>query len=185
MFWLLVVAVVLALVVAGGLVTVLVRKRNSDEADFAAGETADGIPVQMGPVHEIVEYRRRDFLTPAERSFFGVLQSAVDPGILLFAKVRVSDLVSIQEGWSNGHQASINQQHVDFVLCDGSTATTVLAIELDDGSHGAKKQQERDAKKDAVFAAAGIPLLRVPARRLYSVTELRDAINARSKSDVR
>ncbi len=49
----------------------------------------------------------------------------------------------------------------------------LLAIELDDASHKSFDRQDRDEFVERIFADAGVPLLRVPARRQYGVGELR------------
>jgi very-short-patch-repair endonuclease len=76
--------------------------------------------------------------------------------------------------WSE-HGAPGSGMHVDFVLADASTLEPRLAIELDDRSHGRPEAKERDAFKDAVLAAAGMPLLRVVTGR-FSVAALRARI---------
>ncbi|MEM1098698.1 MAG: DUF2726 domain-containing protein [Planctomycetota bacterium] len=43
----------------------------------------------------------------------------------------------------------------------------MLVIELDDASHDRESAQARDAVKDRALDAAGLPPLRVPARRSY------------------
>ena len=43
-------------------------------------------------------YETRQFLSPAELLFFRTLQEAIDGEFLLFAKVRVGDLLSVVEG---------------------------------------------------------------------------------------
>jgi hypothetical protein len=62
---------------------------------------------------------------------------------------------------------------VDFVICDVLTFDPVAAIEVDDRSHLLPQRRGRDALVNAVFAEIGLPLLRVKARRTYSVAELR------------
>ena len=62
---------------------------------------------------------------------------------------------------------------VDFVICDVLTLDPVAAIEVDDRSHLLPERQQRDAFVNAVFLEIGLPLMRVKARRAYSVDELR------------
>jgi Protein of unknown function (DUF2726) len=59
-------------------------------------------------------YERRDFLSPAERSFFGVLQQAIGDEYLIFAKVRVADLLGVRSGISDrqAHLNRITAKHV-------------------------------------------------------------------------
>jgi hypothetical protein len=51
-------------------------------------------------------------------------------------------------------------KHIDFLVCRADTTEPVLAVELDDRSHGRAGRVDRDAFLDGCLAAAGIPLLR-------------------------
>ena len=124
-----------------------------------------------------VAYRRRDFLSKGERAFFRVLQQAVGRGGLVFAKVRLADLVIPATGIGNqGWQTAFNRisaKHIDFVICGPDDVVPRLAIELDDASHRQATRQERDAFIEAACHSAGLPLLRIPAHRDYAMQELR------------
>ena len=120
-------------------------------------------------------YRRvESLLTAAERSFYDVLLRAVAPELVVFAKVRLADLMWLPDGVRDrqAHLGRIIAKHVDFVLCDRQTLSPVLAIELDDSSHLARERRDRDAFVDRALSAAGIPLLRVRAGRSYHLPEL-------------
>lgn len=67
----------------------------------------------------------------------------------------------------------IQRKHVDFVLCDKRNLEAACAVELDDRSHQQQDRRERDQFVDGVFAAAGIPMLRVPCRRTCAAADLR------------
>jgi len=47
-------------------------------------------------------------------------------------------------------------------------------IELDDSSHKSTARQRRDEFKSKALAAAGVPIVRIPAQRGYSPTEIRE-----------
>lgn len=120
-------------------------------------------------------YRLRDaVLSPAERSFYGVLSQAVGSNVVIFAKMRLADIVQVPaktEQW----QAAFNRvsaKHVDFVLCDARSIKPLLAIELDDASHATAARHKRDVFVEEVVRVAGLPLLRVTARRSYNVADL-------------
>ena len=120
-------------------------------------------------------YQKKDYLlTKAELSFYRVLKSVVDDNLLIFSKVRLVDLLWLPKGTKN-RQAYLNKimsKHVDFVLCKNNTLSPVLAIELDDLSHQEGRRQERDKFVNEVFHKAGLPLLRIQAKRSYSPGEL-------------
>lgn len=119
-------------------------------------------------------YRTRDdFLSAAERSFYGVLVAAIAGRALVFAKVNLADVlfVSGKEKRQSYHNR-IDRKHVDFLLCTLDTVRPVAAIELDDKSHERADRVDRDAFVDAAFDAAGLPLVRFPAQRAYNVAEV-------------
>ena len=127
---------------------------------------------------EALPYRLNDkFLTRAEASFFRVLQLALPDGVLLCPKVNLQDLF-----WAPPHDYTarnrIDRKHVDFVLADAETLRPVCGIELDDRSHQRPDRQERDRFVEGVFAAAGLPLVRVPVSAGYDPEELGAALRA-------
>jgi very-short-patch-repair endonuclease len=121
-------------------------------------------------------------LSAAERSFFRVLREAVGMDYHLFAKVRLADIIAVERGLSGKHRTTafnrISSKHVDFVACHPQTFRVVGVIELDDSSHRASNSQQRDQIKNSALAAASIPILRIPARRVYSPTNLRQQVRA-------
>lgn len=116
-------------------------------------------------------------LTPAERTFFVVLQRALADDYHLFAKVRLGDLLQVERGVEGKRRYAafgrIASKHADFVACDPRTFAVIGVIELDDSSHRRPDRQERDRFFDAAMAAAEIPVWRVPVQRSYAPGELR------------
>lgn len=145
------------------LLGLLPRKRESATHDEAISEA------------EIVElpYRvRDDFLSPAERSFYAALLAALNGKAVVCPKVRLGDILFAadrKDFWK--HTNRVNQKHVDFLVCSLEMKPR-CAIELDDASHQREAAQERDQFKDAAFAAAGLPLVRIQANRSYDVEQL-------------
>jgi hypothetical protein len=136
-----------------------------------------------GTAAAVMPYRQvKALLTPAERSFFGVLQQALTGHAVIVAiKVRVADLVVIEKG-VEGRQGWLNKvtgKHVDFLICRADTTAPVLAIELDDRSHGRAGRVSRDEFLDGCLSAAGLPLVRVAAARAYSVAEIQAIVAAK------
>ncbi len=120
--------------------------------------------------------RRNFFFSAAERSFYEILRR-LNPGYTVFAKVRLCDLVRVQasgrEFWEKFN--SISSKHVDFVVCDEQLAP-LLAIELDDLSHGGPRRIKRDRFVDSVFESAALPILHVSAKRGYVLEEIRQLL---------
>ncbi len=128
-------------------------------------------------------------LTPAERSFFGVLQLAVASDYQIFVKVRLADIVRpVRSPSRSGWQSAFNRitaKHVDFVLCDSSRLGVVAVIELDDRTHERFERGVRDGLVDSALADAHIPVLRVSARQSYSPTQIREQVDSLFRSHER
>ncbi len=121
-------------------------------------------------------YRLRDdFMSPAERSFYGVLTQVVGNRYTVLAKVRLADILYVPRSGNNAwasQQNKINQKHVDFLLCEPTTMAPQIAIELDDASHSRKDRTKRDEFVDAAFTAAGLSVAHVPVKSSYRAQDL-------------
>ncbi len=131
---------------------------------------------EKSPSHiEYPYFTRDDFLSPAELSFYLVLRSAVSEWAIICTKVSLGDIFyakSSDYGKYRTYTNKIDRKHVDFLLCDPKTVKPILGIELDDKSHQRQDRQERDEFVQNVFAAAKLPLARIPVKHAYSVSEL-------------
>ena len=139
-----------------------------------------GIAPESGADAVELPYQRKDYLlSKAERAFFEVLQKAIGDRYLLFAKVRLADLLFIRRGTEKrqSHFNRIQSKHIDFVLCDRNAVRPLLAIELDDSSHNRADRQARDAFVDSALKAAGLPILHVPASSGYNAKKLAATID--------
>ncbi|WP_202973218.1 DUF2726 domain-containing protein [Psychromonas sp. psych-6C06] len=127
-------------------------------------------------------YRKLDVLfTPAERSFLGVLNQAIDDDTIVFGKVRVADILAPKKGttrsvWQKAFN-KISSKHFDFVLCNKADLSVLCAIELDDSSHNKSKQKERDAFVEGACKSANFPLLRFVAKATYTVNDIQKALS--------
>ena len=119
-------------------------------------------------------------LSPAELSFFSVLDLAVGDSAHIVVKVRVADLLRPHKGMtrSNWQKAfnSISSKHIDFVICDKTNFKPLCAIELNDKSHQRKSRTVRDEFITKAFASARVPLEFIIARRAYSVERIREQL---------
>jgi hypothetical protein len=124
-------------------------------------------------------FMRDDFLSSAEISFFLVLKAALADSALIFTKVGLADLFYAKSSDGSKYRIATNRidrKHVDFLICDAKTVRPLLGIELDDKSHERESRQKRDEFVDTVFKVAKLPLLRIPAKRNYSVAELSELV---------
>lgn len=124
-----------------------------------------------------VYYLKKSLFTPAERSFLGVLEPVLPPGVRVFGKVRLEDIFGVVKGLNASERQSarnrINRKHIDFLLVRATDLAPIAGIELDDSSHEEEDRQQRDAFVDTAFASAGLPLLHVPAQKSYNPSEIR------------
>ena len=119
---------------------------------------------------------RQELFSPAERSFFGVLEQAVAGQFRVMGKIRLGDLIQPAKGFTHSQRTGawnrIHQKHVDFVLCHPDTLAVVAVVELDDASHRHKTRTERDAFVDKTLSTAGIPIVHFVARKGYALPEI-------------
>lgn len=130
---------------------------------------------------------REALFTPAERSFLGVLEQALDSRYRVFGKVRLGDLVRPAKGLDAGNRTTawnrINQKHVDFVVCTSDDLEPVGVLELDDQSHSREERAGRDRLVDHALATAGIPVVRFSVKRGYDLQDVRSRLTAMLPDD--
>ncbi|MCW8890866.1 MAG: DUF2726 domain-containing protein [Sedimenticola sp.] len=118
--------------------------------------------------------------SPAERSFFGVLNQAVQDQAVVFGKVRVADILRPPKGLgrSNWQKAfnRISSKHFDYVICTPDTLSVLAVVELDDKSHAKGKRLERDRFLESACSGAGLPLHRFKAAATYSISDVRNVL---------
>lgn len=84
----------------------------------------------------------KPLLSPAERSFFGVLNQACKDKAIVFVKVRVADIIKPIGGLNRSQWRlafnRIASKHFDFVICKPTDLSLICVVELDDASHDSK-----------------------------------------------
>jgi very-short-patch-repair endonuclease len=142
----------------------------------ALGNAGISLPYEKEPL----------LFTPAERSFLGVLESALGDKVRIFGKVRLADVIKVKSGLSgSARQQAFNRiqgKHLDFVACDLKDLSVRCVVELDDSSHLQARRRDRDEFVDQALSAAGVPVLRLPVKRAYSARDIRTAILERLES---
>ncbi|MCB2156668.1 DUF2726 domain-containing protein [bacterium] len=124
-------------------------------------------------------YVTQPVMTDAELAFHLALADCVPTDTILLSKVRLADFLEVkaQPGEHLRYFGRISQKHADFLLIDAASSDPLLVIELDDASHRRSQRTiDSDAFKDKAYAAAGIPILRVPAARRYDRADLEEKI---------
>lgn len=123
---------------------------------------------------------RAPFLSPAERSFYGVLCKAVAKEYVVLAKVRVADVITPEKGhnrstWQTAFNR-ISTKHFDYVLCDPNSLSVEHAVELHDKSHRRTARAERDHFLRSACQSAGLSLIEFAAKSAYSIDEVRNQV---------
>jgi hypothetical protein len=166
---LIVLAVAAVFVVAG---FIMMRLRGGSAAE----------PAKADAQYQVVP----SILTPAERSFLGVLEPLLPEGVTYLVKIRLGDVFVPRKGLDNSRRTSarnrINQKHVDVLLVSTSDFKPLAGVELDDSSHAEDRRKARDAFVDEVFRSGGVPLLHIPAQATYNPNELRAQVAAALES---
>jgi hypothetical protein len=125
---------------------------------LAARRGSGSMPYRIGPA----------LLSPPELAFYRRLRQLVEPRALVFAKVRIADILAVDQRVSGKARiVALNRiaaKHCDFAIVDPEDARPLAVLELDDASHQRRSVRQRDALVDAAFGAAGLRLIRVPLK---------------------
>ncbi len=116
--------------------------------------------------------QKKPLMTPNEAEFYGRLKRAL-PAYEVFPQVAFAALLT-DDGKTMSNKARWNvrarfdRKIADFVICDRRTLQVVALVELDDRSHIASADRQRDA----ITKAAGYQTLRFQSRQKPSEAEL-------------
>lgn len=122
--------------------------------------------------------RRVTFLSPAEITYYRMLQMIYGDRFVIMAHVRVLDLCDVVDrDFNQAALTKIDRRRVDFVLCDPKTFSPVVAIELDDASHDTPYRRRGDAFLDEVFRVIGLRLVRQRVRLEYTINEVAELVS--------
>ena len=125
----------------------------------------------------------RYFVSDAECALMHSLRRVVGDRAHILAQVSLQQLLyfpqqrddkkkSSRAAWQN----KVRAKSVDFLLCCPKTMKPLVAIEYDDRTHEQEGRKARDAEVVKLFAAAGLPLLRIQCGRGDDVKSLQNAL---------
>jgi hypothetical protein len=128
--------------------------------------------------------RKASVLTKPEQRLYHALLLAVEGDYRILPKVRLWDFIWLENDPPDRkqHLGRLSCRHVDFLLCEATKLEPLLAIELDDSSHQKPEAKEADRYKDELFAAAGLPCLRIDSPDVNSRI-LREQIDTKLTSN--
>lgn len=120
--------------------------------------------------------RRKAFMTGNEAEFFQRLQKAL-PAFHIFPQVSFAALMT-DDGRLPGKarwnvRARFDRKIADFVICDRGTLQVRAIIELDDRTHRA----QADRQRDAMTRAAGYSTIRFSSHPRPSIPEIATRIS--------
>lgn len=132
------------------------------------GAPPEPVPAQAEPVS-------RQFLTEREAAMLVAIEQIL-PGHRIHAQVSMGALLRAlrPDGRkvSAADRNSFSQKIVDFVVQDRSSGSVIALIEVDDSSHVAR----RDRQRDAMTQRAGYTTIRIPARARAALPDVQLAL---------
>ncbi|QSV15467.1 DUF2726 domain-containing protein [Photobacterium ganghwense] len=156
--------VAVGFIVVSAVVGLLIRSK---------GTTDDTTDTQYQPIKRL--------LTPAERSFYGVLSTCLKDDYLIFCKVRIADVIKPVSGlnrseWQRAFN-KISSKHLDFVICDKKDLSILCAVELNDSSHEKATRAKRDAFVSKSLESAGVSFTEFSAKKSYSISDVSERLS--------
>lgn len=127
--------------------------------------------------------RRQQLFSPVERQFLELIERAVGNEFRVICRVKLIDVLSLRNNTNKKVAKSAllraAGKQIDFVLCNKSDLTPVLAIDLINTQTKEGINKSKDFFVSGSLDTAGIPLARIRAKSGYKVEEVRDCIEAK------
>lgn len=138
-------------------------------------------PKNTDPIDSLLYVKEPFLLSKAERSFLGVLEQSIGDNYRIFSKVRVADVISVQNNTNQKNRTAafnkIKAKHFDFIIVGKEDFSIIGAVELDDKSHKQSDRLKRDIFLNTVCETAGLKLFRFEAKKSYLVKEIRHTLD--------
>lgn len=118
-------------------------------------------------------------LTPTEQIFYNQLKEALKHyDIEIHYKVRLADIFKVKyhNRYYDTNFAKIMAKHIDFIIANKQEAKAIIAVELDDPSHGKEESFKNDNFKNILFENSNIKLQRIKVQTIYDFTELKQML---------
>lgn len=126
---------------------------------------------------------KKQLFTAAERQFLGLIEQAAGDEFRVLSRVKLIDLLSLRSNTdkkiANSALLRAGSKQVDFVLCDRKDMTPVMAIDLVYGNGKDGHNTQRDFFVSGALDTASIPHVRIKAKAGYSLTEIKECIEAK------
>ncbi|MFC4702037.1 DUF2726 domain-containing protein [Glaciecola siphonariae] len=126
---------------------------------------------------------KKQLFTAAERQFLQLIEQSVGDEFRVMCRVKLIDLLSLRSNTdkkiANSALLRAGGKQVDFVLCDRKDMTPVMAIDLVFGVGKDGHNTQRDFFVSGALDTAAIPHVRIKAKGGYTVTDIRECIEAK------
>ena len=103
-----------------------------------------------------VQYYKKKYLTNAERKFFNILKSKINPGLQIIPQAVLSSFINT----NYKNRTKIDKKTVDFLIIDTNFEIKCV-IELDDKTHQKAKRIERDNFINELMQKIGIEIIHI------------------------
>lgn len=124
---------------------------------------------------------KKPILTDNEKEFYGRLLKAKPNNWHILAQIAMASILTTKSGLgrkiTNSIRYRFNRKIIDFAVFD-QDFNLVFVIELDDRTHNATK----DAERDAMLSAAGVKTIRFESKNKPSVDTLSQVFQKISKN---
>ncbi|MBO9360605.1 MAG: DUF2726 domain-containing protein [Thermoflexus sp.] len=120
----------------------------------------------------------RRMLSDAEAAFYWALKRAVGDRWVILPRVPLHRVFRRIKHLPREMYTMLENGEVDFLLVHPRSWEPFCGIELDDSTHHSPTRRERDRRKEALFRAAGIPLLRWSMGERWDVEEIAARVSA-------
>lgn len=121
-----------------------------------------------------------EILSGTEQSFFLVLKESLSKDYEIFAKVRITDVLTPNEIFNlqncNAAIYTSLPKHFDYIICEKYTLSIVAVIELDEKDHIRREARARSRFVEKACQTAGFKLLRFPSRLEYRTHVVREIV---------
>lgn len=128
-----------------------------------------------GKKRPVVPVEKKPLMTANEREFFERLARAL-PDCHVFPQVAFNALLDARKGlgWQERGQTRnrFDRKVADYVICRRDTFEVLAIVELDDRTHRAEKDEQRDA----LLTSAGYRVIRFQSRSKPSEEEIKQVL---------
>jgi hypothetical protein len=124
--------------------------------------------------------KRHCFYRPHEKKFLGFLVLAVGHDYLIMSKASLADILTVRPEVKSKIKPTalkrLQNQKVDYVLCNRKTAEIICTIDLYDPSHKDLGYFNHSVARGALFHSVGLPWVRIPIQDTYQVPSIKKRI---------